>query len=182
MTRATGLVTTTDLPAVASHPFYQRLNKLLREHGFDDFVEAGCPTLRLETYNPTLAAESDSRGGISSIRSCPTSGTRMGNGAQCPQVNFGVDGSVPFALMAQCLGDLGPGGSIAEDLGSERMAKQVRPSGGRVNSGTSGAEARGPTDVAASLLMCSSAETSRQASRRRPALFFLQSGPWVGRH
>src|SRR6267142_1620237 len=113
MTRATGLVTTTDLPAVASHPFYQRLNKLPREHGFDDF---------------------------------------------------------------------GPGGSIAEDLGSERMAKQVRPSGGRINSGTSGAEARGPTDVAASLLMDSSAETSRQASRRRPALFFLQSGPWVGRH
>ena len=35
-------VATTDLPAVASHPFYQRLNKLLREHGFDDFVEAEC--------------------------------------------------------------------------------------------------------------------------------------------
>jgi len=49
MTRATGPVTTTDLPAVASHPFYQRQNKLLREHGFDDFVEAGRPTLRLET-------------------------------------------------------------------------------------------------------------------------------------
>jgi hypothetical protein len=52
----------------------------------------------------------------------------------------------------------------------------------RVNSGTSGGEARGPTDVAASLLMDISPATSRQASRRRPALFFLQSGPWVGRH
>ena len=40
--RPTMWVTTTDLPAVASHPFYQRLNKLLREHGFDDFVEAEC--------------------------------------------------------------------------------------------------------------------------------------------
>src|SRR5262252_3587310 len=35
-------VTTTDLPTAASHPFYRRLNQLLREHGFDDFVEAHC--------------------------------------------------------------------------------------------------------------------------------------------
>jgi transposase len=35
-------VTTTDLPAAASHPFYRRLNQLLREHGFDDFAEAQC--------------------------------------------------------------------------------------------------------------------------------------------
>lgn len=34
--------TTTDLPTAASHPFYRRLNQLLREHGFDDFVEAQC--------------------------------------------------------------------------------------------------------------------------------------------
>jgi hypothetical protein len=33
-------VTTTDLPTAASHPFYTRLNQLLREHGFDDSVEA----------------------------------------------------------------------------------------------------------------------------------------------
>ena len=33
-------VTTKDLPTTASHPFYRRLNQLLREHGFDDFVEA----------------------------------------------------------------------------------------------------------------------------------------------
>jgi hypothetical protein len=30
-------VTTTDLPTAASHPFYRRLNQLLREHGFDDY-------------------------------------------------------------------------------------------------------------------------------------------------
>ena len=30
---------TTDLPTAASHPFYRRLNQVLREHGFDDVVE-----------------------------------------------------------------------------------------------------------------------------------------------
>src|SRR5438477_66333 len=35
-------VTATDLPTAASHPFYRRLNQLLREHGFDDFAEAQC--------------------------------------------------------------------------------------------------------------------------------------------
>jgi hypothetical protein len=33
-------VTTTELPKAASHAFYRRLNQLLRDHGFDDFVEA----------------------------------------------------------------------------------------------------------------------------------------------
>jgi hypothetical protein len=33
-------VTITDVPTAASHPFYRRLNQLLREHGFDDFAEA----------------------------------------------------------------------------------------------------------------------------------------------
>ena len=28
-------VTATNLPTAASHPFYGRLNQLLREHGFD---------------------------------------------------------------------------------------------------------------------------------------------------
>jgi hypothetical protein len=36
-------VTTTDLPTAASHPFYRRLNQLLREQGFDDFAEAFPP-------------------------------------------------------------------------------------------------------------------------------------------
>src|SRR6185312_3460753 len=30
------------LPATGGHPFYQRLNRLLDEHGFDAFVEAQC--------------------------------------------------------------------------------------------------------------------------------------------
>jgi len=32
-------VPASDLPTAASHPFYARLNQLLREDGFDDFVE-----------------------------------------------------------------------------------------------------------------------------------------------
>lgn len=35
-------VATTDLPTSASHPFYARLNALLAEHRFDDFVEGLC--------------------------------------------------------------------------------------------------------------------------------------------
>ena len=35
-------VPATDLPTAASHPFYRRLNQLLREHGFDRFVEERC--------------------------------------------------------------------------------------------------------------------------------------------
>ena len=42
-------VTTTDLPSAASHPFYRRLNQLLREYGFDDFVEAQCARCYAET-------------------------------------------------------------------------------------------------------------------------------------
>src|SRR5215471_3262296 len=42
-------VQTTDLPTAASHPFYRRLNELLREHGFDDFVEAQCASFYAET-------------------------------------------------------------------------------------------------------------------------------------
>jgi transposase len=42
-------VPTTDLPSAASHPFYRRLNQLLREQGFDDFVEAQCAGFYAET-------------------------------------------------------------------------------------------------------------------------------------
>lgn len=42
-------VEVTDLPTAASHPFYRRLNDLLREHGFDDFVEAQCASFYAET-------------------------------------------------------------------------------------------------------------------------------------
>ncbi len=40
---------TTDLPTAASHPFYRRLNQLLREHGFDGFVDAQCTGFYAET-------------------------------------------------------------------------------------------------------------------------------------
>src|SRR4051812_36236998 len=39
----------TDLPTAASHPFYRRLTQLLREHAFDDFVEAQCATFYAKT-------------------------------------------------------------------------------------------------------------------------------------
>jgi hypothetical protein len=42
-------VTATDLPTAASHPVYGRLNQLLREHGFDDFVEAQCASFYAAT-------------------------------------------------------------------------------------------------------------------------------------
>jgi transposase len=46
-------VPATDLPTAASHPFYQRLNQLLREHGFDDFVETRCAGFYAETMGRT---------------------------------------------------------------------------------------------------------------------------------
>ena len=42
-------VATTDLPTSASHPFYARLNHLLAEQGFDDFVEAHCAPFYAKT-------------------------------------------------------------------------------------------------------------------------------------
>ena len=42
-------VATTDFPTAASHPFYTRLNRLPREHGFDGFAEAQCATFYAET-------------------------------------------------------------------------------------------------------------------------------------
>jgi Transposase domain (DUF772) len=41
-------VATTDLPTAASHPFYTRLNRLLREQRFDDFADAQCATFYAE--------------------------------------------------------------------------------------------------------------------------------------
>src|SRR5215470_4561808 len=42
-------VPTTELPTAASHPFYQRLNQLLQDHGFDEFVETQCASFYAET-------------------------------------------------------------------------------------------------------------------------------------
>ena len=48
-------VATTGLPTAASRPFYRRLNQLLREHDFDDFVEAQCASFYAETMGrPSL--------------------------------------------------------------------------------------------------------------------------------
>ncbi len=35
-------VAVSELPRSASHPFYEKLNRLLAEYGFDDFVETQC--------------------------------------------------------------------------------------------------------------------------------------------
>ena len=41
--RTPGLwIATNELPTTGGHPFYQRLNQVLDQHGFDDFVEAQC--------------------------------------------------------------------------------------------------------------------------------------------
>jgi len=49
-------VATTELPTAASHPFYSRLNQLLREQGFDDFAERACAEFYAETMGrPGLA-------------------------------------------------------------------------------------------------------------------------------
>lgn len=43
-------VATADVPTAASHPFYARLNQLLREHSFDDFAEPQCAEFYADTY------------------------------------------------------------------------------------------------------------------------------------
>jgi transposase len=49
-------VPTTELPTAASHPFYARLNQLLVEARFDDFVEAACARFYADTMGrPGLA-------------------------------------------------------------------------------------------------------------------------------
>jgi hypothetical protein len=41
--RTPGLwIATSELPSTGGHPFYQRLNRELNAHGFDDFVEGLC--------------------------------------------------------------------------------------------------------------------------------------------
>lgn len=49
-------VATTELPTAASHPFYARLNRLLRDGGFDDFAEGRCASFYAATLGrPGLA-------------------------------------------------------------------------------------------------------------------------------
>jgi transposase len=45
-----------ELPRSVSHPFYEKLNRLLAEHGFDEFVEAQCRPFYAEKMGrPSLA-------------------------------------------------------------------------------------------------------------------------------
>ena len=46
----------TELPQTAAHPFYERLNQVLEERGFDDFVEQSCASFYAERMGrPSLA-------------------------------------------------------------------------------------------------------------------------------
>jgi transposase len=48
--RTPGLwIATTELPPTGGHPFYQRLNRVLDDHAFDDFVEAQCASFYADT-------------------------------------------------------------------------------------------------------------------------------------
>ena len=50
-------VATSELPRTAGHPFYERLNGLFNEHGFDDFVEGLCAKFYADKMGrPSLAA------------------------------------------------------------------------------------------------------------------------------
>ena len=49
-------VSVSELPQSVSHPFYEKLNRLLAEHGFDDFVEKQCRPFYAEKMGrPSLA-------------------------------------------------------------------------------------------------------------------------------
>jgi len=49
-------VAVSELPRPVSHPFYEKLNRLLAEHGFDDFVETQCRPFYAEKMGrPSLA-------------------------------------------------------------------------------------------------------------------------------
>jgi len=48
--RTPGLwIATNELPPTGGHPFYQRLNRVLDDHAFDDFVEAQCASFYADT-------------------------------------------------------------------------------------------------------------------------------------
>ena len=54
--RTPGLwIATNELPSTGGHPFYQRLNRILDAHGFDDFAEAHCaPFYAASVGRPSL--------------------------------------------------------------------------------------------------------------------------------
>jgi hypothetical protein len=56
-------VTTTYLPTAASHPFYRRLNQLLREYGFDEFAEGHSARFLRRDGRPARLAAGQVTGG-----------------------------------------------------------------------------------------------------------------------
>ncbi len=48
-------IAATDLPTTAAHPFYDRLNLILDEAGFDAYVEAECASFYAQLGRPGLA-------------------------------------------------------------------------------------------------------------------------------
>ena len=65
-------VATTDFPTAASHPFYTRLNQLLRDYGFDDFgggpVGANNPSNSIGGDNLNLGKPNSIRGNPRTFR------------------------------------------------------------------------------------------------------------------
>ena len=54
--RGTMWVPTADLPKSAGHPFYERLNRVLEDAGFDAFVEGQCSSFYADGIGrPSLA-------------------------------------------------------------------------------------------------------------------------------
>src|ERR1700722_2880045 len=49
---------TAALPVGASHPFYQRLNQILDERKFDEYVETICGSWKLPTYRNSFKLRS----------------------------------------------------------------------------------------------------------------------------
>jgi transposase len=47
-------VATQDLPRIAAHPFYARLNQMLEQHGFDGYVEGLCERFYADDGRPGL--------------------------------------------------------------------------------------------------------------------------------
>jgi len=47
-------VATEDLPRSAAHPFYARLNQILDQHDFDEFVEGLCERFYADEGRPSL--------------------------------------------------------------------------------------------------------------------------------
>jgi transposase len=52
--RAKQRVATEDLPRTAAHPFYTRVNHILEQHDFDEYVEGLCERFYAEDGRPGL--------------------------------------------------------------------------------------------------------------------------------